>query len=553
MQKRIWATLHPFFEGGDILGRGVANEGFISALLTANPYDAYHFFLTDQALAGRVRDRLQTLFPALCRKGAAEIFTRHALPEALAEREHHVFHLSDCIADSAPLMRLRNAAARNIFPVTGVTHSLSYARYAACFFDQIWPGVTGRDAIIATSTAGMRAVSSMFRALRAGYGLSEKTWPSPKLARIPLGVDPGAFPEPAEKPGRSARMRRQLGLAESDLMLLVFARISHYSKMDILPLLRALVRAEGLGLPRSGYALVLAGWAEAGGDIPQAWAALAAQLGIRFHCLPSPDDALRKDLFAAADIFLSPVDNPQETFGLTLLEAGISSLPVVASDFDGYRDLIAEGETGLLIPTLGPGVSAESDALSGVWFDNQHHLQIAQQTVVDVPSLARAIAVLAADPGLRARMGASARARVLANYAWPVVIKRYCAFWDDLAAVPARRPRSSHPLHPAFSEVFGGYYSRLAGAAAESGDRVVWTRAGEAVYRKRDFPVLYAGIERLVNADALRRLLFRARKPLPLADLLPAPAAEPGPADERAAFLVLWALKQDLLELERRP
>ena len=43
------------------------------------------------------------------------------------------------------------------------------------------------------------------------------------------------------------------------------------------------------------------------------------------------------ELWAAADVFLSLVDNIQETFGITPLEAMAAGLPVVASDWDGYR------------------------------------------------------------------------------------------------------------------------------------------------------------------------------------------------------------------------
>ena len=64
-----------------------------------------------------------------------------------------------------------------------------------------------------------------------------------------------------------------------------------------------------------------------------------------------PASERRKKLaLAAADLFCSPADNLQETFGLSVLEAMASSLPVVASDWNGYRDLVLHGRTGWLVP-----------------------------------------------------------------------------------------------------------------------------------------------------------------------------------------------------------
>lgn len=541
--RKIWGTLHPFFERGDVMGRSVANEGFIRALLTLDPYDEYHFFLADGASVSSVRAALAAAFPRLAAKNAFRVTTRHALPDALATEEYAVFHLSDCITDTVPLQRLRNAVSRSVFPITGTTHSLSYARYALHFFDQIWPGVTERDAIIATSRAGQGAVAAMFSAFRQGYAL-DASWRSPRIERIPLGVSPPDFPAPDEKAALGQAARKKHGIPAEHLVLLVFARISHFSKMDVLPLFRALVRAEGQGLRKGGYTLVLSGWQD-GDEASASYAAIAERLGIAFKVVPSPDHAARKGLFAAADIFLSPVDNPQETFGLTMLEAGVSGLPVVASDFDGYRDLVVDGETGFLIPTLGPGATPETDALSGVWFDNQHHLQIAQQSVVSVPCLARAVANLAASPELRARFGEAARRRVLEEYTWESMATRHAALWDELGAIPVERPVTAHPLHPGYPRVFGGYYSGILDET--TGDMLVrWSVFGEAVYRGRDFPAIYGGVERLVDLEALKKLLFLARKPVRLVTLLP--EETDAPEAERAAFLALWALKHDLLE-----
>lgn len=554
-KQRIWASLHPFFEKGGVLGRGVANANFLTALLRADPFAAYHFFLQDTAQVTALQTLLEERFPVLTARGAFRLATRHDLPEALAGTEYACFHLSDYVADTVSLMRLRNAAAMgkngmgHFFPITGPTHSLSYARFAPFFFEQLWEGVTRKDAMIVTSTAARDAMRRYFDALRAGYALSPETSPNPRLELIPLGVDPAEFPAPEERPALGARLREEMGFGRDELLLLAFARISHYSKMDALPLFRALRRARDMGLPGDGYTLLLAGWVDTHDDLPESYRGLAAKLGIRLRIVPSPSDALRKSLFAAADIFVSPVDNPQETFGLSLLEAGVSSLPIVASDFDGYRDLVRHGENGFLVPTLGPAFTPESDAFSGIRFDNQHHLHIAQQSVVDVPELARAIALLAGNASLRRSMGERGRQRVLASFTWAGCVEKHCALWESLDHEQSPEKAAwAHPLFPAYPAVFGGYYTALLSPEAARGMRVRWSAAGEALYRGRESLVVYAGVERLVGLDDVKRLLFRARKPVPLSDLLPPESESAHPAYEHAAFLVFWALKQDYLE-----
>src|ERR1700760_3430249 len=71
------------------------------------------------------------------------------------------------------------------------------------------------------------------------------------------------------------------------------------------------------------------------------------------HFLDGNDRTLLGELWAGADVFLSLVDNIQETFGITPLEAMAAGLPVVVSDWDGYRSTVRDGIEGFLIPTLG--------------------------------------------------------------------------------------------------------------------------------------------------------------------------------------------------------
>ena len=86
------------------------------------------------------------------------------------------------------------------------------------------------------------------------------------------------------------------------------------------------------------------------------------------------------------DIFAMP--STAEGFGVSAVEASAMRLPVVASDIHGIPDVVLDGETGLLVPPANPA------------------------------ALADAIATLAKDAPLRARMGSAGRAFVEREYRW---------------------------------------------------------------------------------------------------------------------------------------
>lgn len=62
------------------------------------------------------------------------------------------------------------------------------------------------------------------------------------------------------------------------------------------------------------------------------------------------------ELMAAADLFVLP--SVREAFGLVLLEAGLSELPIIATNVGGIPEIICDAEAGLLIPAKNPGALA---------------------------------------------------------------------------------------------------------------------------------------------------------------------------------------------------
>lgn len=514
----LWATLDPFIEPGPVLGRKVANREFLDALLRADPYDGYHFYVPDED-SGRCLDgHLRTLHGGVRNK--IRILPRQALSAGIASTPYHCFHLSDCLTSPGYLTAARNRLSCVQFPVTGVTHSLSYARYGPLFAQHIWAGAGPRDAIVATSRAGasvVRAELDGLATLVPGSGL-------PSVEVIPLGVR-CAGPNPGQL---------SVEVPEDKTVVLIPGRISPYSKMDLLPVLRAFQRLRVAGEDLDGLCLILAGNPDEGDALPGTLRNLAANIGLELLVIACPDDRERDALLARADVVLSLADNPQETFGLTVLEAAAAGRPVIASDYDGYRDLIRHGETGLLVPTLDSGCTDEISLLAPLLFDSTCHLWLAQDVAVDVEALAQALRVMLCREE-RERMGAAAREHAQ-DFDWSVIVARYVRLWEELWQRPLGTQASLHPLSLDYGRIFAAYPTRRITDA----DLLESTDLGRAVYRGQDFPVVYAGLEDRVDLGLMRRMLVWTRHPLTVGALL----ERSGPG---AMSTLMWMLKNDML------
>lgn len=86
----------------------------------------------------------------------------------------------------------------------------------------------------------------------------------------------------------------------------------------------------------------------------------------RIEWLGQVSEPEKLDRLARASVFCAPSLHG-ESFGLVLLEAMAAQTPVVASNIDGYSAVVADGESGILVP---PGdAAALASALRGVLDD----------------------------------------------------------------------------------------------------------------------------------------------------------------------------------------
>ena len=534
--NRIWGTLDPFYEPGPVLGRKVANIGFLRALLAADRFDEYHFFLGDQGVADSLRSHITKIAPNLLDSGRLKTFDRRELPAQVAKTSYHCFHLSDCITTQPHLTRLRNRYSRTIFPITGTIHSLSYAEFSGPFLRHLWAGTTERDAIVCTSAPGRQAVEHFFGWLRSSYDMTEAVVPAPQLPLIPLGVDVADL-----KPGGQQS-------DDGPVRLLVFGRISHHSKMDLLPLVRALHRLVAEGLDPKSVELVLAGWADDNDDFLPTLKDYVNNVGIPLSVSLRPTEAEKHRLYQSSDIFISIADNPQETFGITVAEAGAFGLPSVVSEYDGYRDIIRHGETGLLVPTIGPDETSDADILAPLTYGNQYHLLLAQRTAVEIPALAEALHRLITSPDERRSMGEAARKRVAEQYSWEQVIRQYHDLWDELYERPVDPDALRDVAHPQtmpYADLFGHYTTKQ----LDPEMRLKAGRTGEAFYRGQDYPTLYSGMTLTIDPELAKKLVFLARKSVDSDSLIRKLIAIAPEVDETTVKNhIMWSLKHDILE-----
>jgi glycosyltransferase involved in cell wall biosynthesis len=127
------------------------------------------------------------------------------------------------------------------------------------------------------------------------------------------------------------------------------------------------------------------------------------------------------ELYSHAALFCCP--SVYEPFGIINLEAAACEVPVVASAVGGIPEVVAHGETGLLVPVrLRPGAAFEPEEPEAFARD-----------------LAAAMAGLLADPARRRAMGRAGRQRAEARFSWRAVAKQVLGLYEACCADDVRR------------------------------------------------------------------------------------------------------------------
>ena len=127
----------------------------------------------------------------------------------------------------------------------------------------------------------------------------------------------------------------------------------------------------------------------------------AGECAEHLRFLGQVDDAEKASALRSADVYCAP-NTGGESFGIVLVEAMAAGVPVVASDLDAFRRVLADGKAGRLVP------------------------------VEDSAAMAEALIAVLEDPKLRARYAKAASAAVQ-RYDWSVVADDILRVYETVA------------------------------------------------------------------------------------------------------------------------
>lgn len=286
-----------------------------------------------------------------------------------------VLHFHEPLMPALPMTMLKMSTTTNV----GTFHAFARSN-VGYYYGRRW-----LEPYLAYLHRGI-AVSEPARAFLHQY------FPDFPLRVIPNGIDVNAF-RPGLTPIRHLR--------DNSINILFVGRLE--KRKGLGDLLRAyeFMRAR---VPKSRLIIV--------GDGPLRG---KVESFIARHRLPDvvlagfvPDTVLPR-YYCSADIFCAPATGA-ESFGIVLLEAMASALPVVATEVEGYMSVLESGRDSLTVHPKG-------------WAE-----------------LGSALIILARDADLRRRMGAYGHEKAR-RYGWETVASKIVEVYEEARAAAAGRPQ----------------------------------------------------------------------------------------------------------------
>jgi glycosyltransferase involved in cell wall biosynthesis len=295
--------------------------------------------------------------------------------ELLRDRQVAVVHAHEFGANTWGTMAGRLAGR----PVVATVHGRSY--YADSFKRRLAYRIVSRAATMVAVSEDVR------RFVVEATGVSRR-----RVRVVHNGIDP---PAPVSSEAR-AGVRAELGILDGEQVVTVVGSLylvkGHRYLLEAAPQVLALC-------PSTVF--LFAGRGDCETELRTQAKSLGIEARVRFL-------GLRQDvpaLLAIGDVFVQP--SLSEGFSIAILEAMAAARPVVTTRVGGNSELVADGETGLLVEPA------------------------------DAPALAAAVTRLLTDAREARRLGGNGLDRVRSRFSTGAMVKDYESIYDEALRRPA--------------------------------------------------------------------------------------------------------------------
>ena len=344
------------------------------------------------------------------------------------------------------------------YSIVGITHTTLSRTVIDLIGDLLIKPVMPWDALICTSSCVKDSIIKLTEYYKESFSERFNTtqFILPELPIIPLGVHANDF---NFTESYKIKARKELGINEDDIVFVFVGRLSFHAKAHPFPMYKSLGNASKNIKKGSKIHLIQTGWFP-NDYIKNTFIDDAKRFcpEVVCHFLDGRIEENKMKSLASSDIFISLSDNFQETFGITPLEGMASGLPVVVSDWDGYRDTVRDQIDGFTIPTITLDTHDNKSLVKNYLYDNLNYdlyTGYASQTVsIDVDVCTDRINKLILNKDLRMEMGSNGKKYAKERFDWTRIIKLYSELRDNLDEI---REASKSPKYISYPENISPY------------------------------------------------------------------------------------------------
>tara|TARA_Y100001968_G_C19417724_1_gene749914 strand:+ start:80 stop:1771 length:1692 start_codon:yes stop_codon:yes gene_type:complete len=447
-----------------ILGRRVAGKEFLQGIASnLKDYEELDILVTSE----KDKEYLRSIInPLVNKKNNIQI---HTSLKYLDLNKIENIHIPG--PDIEKWSIIRAGYNSNKFSITGIIHTLCSNTIINGFKEYIFGGLESWDALVCTSSTGKQVVQKIINyyneSFERKYKIRLSSEKIPKLFKIPLAVNDITFDNSLTREEKRLKSREKLGISKDAIVILFLGRLSFHGKAHPLTLYKSISKISSQNKNKEIILLECGTFPNKNAErlyneLIRSFNSLIVK---RVGGISKASEESKIDALNSSDIFVSLSDNIQETFGLTLIEAMAAKLPCIVSDWDGYRDIVKDNQTGYLIPTKYP--KHEDDKIDNldkeykignINFDYMIGLK-SMKTVIDEDALEKKLDLLINNKEVRSKMANESRKRYESVFTWTVVSYQYRELWSNLREIREKNGKNerSYSFHPSIDYMFKEY------------------------------------------------------------------------------------------------